>query len=605
MQLGRTHRAQVRFPIHFTAPDRSKTYIGETIDISSNGFSVQVRTEDPLPTIILAGLLPTEIAGDAILCKARVVWQGGLAGGTKRASYKITSIAQKSQERLAQIIQESVDALIEEVQSLPLFRASDRREAEALLHIARSRDIPGDTILYDADGKTGVGLIITLEGSLQSTGASPDAPPWGPGSVMGQWTDNAEPIPRGLRAITDVRILHLPGSLLPELEQNAPELAARLRGVLGHVPDPEASSLQRRARRRLRPNILNELQEIPTLPAIFNAVMDCIEDPDSTPRDLSQIIRKDQSLTTKILKTVNSALYGFSRRIASVDEAVVLLGMSQTANLATTAMLLNTLVDPSRPEKRPEAFWEHSLGSAYIAAAIGEYLRHGASSRRSGAAVGSVGHRSGQSGTLGGGADSAGSHGAEASAPQAPHDASATPRGKNPPRGRLSIPLDRLFTLAVVHDIGLVALYVKFPEHYDAVQKAVAEHGSFHRAELELLEIDHCQLGYRIAQAWRLPEPMPTVIAEHHLPQIWAEEMQDRTKLIELLREDPLVTLVSLADLMTRHCLIGVEQDATPPAIPEVFLEALGLSEEETGEVLEQGPLFKEKAELFFRGVTV
>ena len=104
MQLGRTHRAPMRFPIHFTAPDRSRTYIGETMDISSSGFSVQVKTDDPLPTIILAGILPSEIAGDAILCKARAVWQGGLAGGTKRASYKITSIARQSQERLDSVI---------------------------------------------------------------------------------------------------------------------------------------------------------------------------------------------------------------------------------------------------------------------------------------------------------------------------------------------------------------------------------------------------------------------------------------------------------------------------------------------------------------------
>ena len=94
MVLGRTHRAQLSFPIHFTAPDRSKTYIGETIDIASTGFSVQVQTDEPLPTTILAGILPSRVAGDAILCKARMVWQGGISQGLGRASYKIVSIAQ-------------------------------------------------------------------------------------------------------------------------------------------------------------------------------------------------------------------------------------------------------------------------------------------------------------------------------------------------------------------------------------------------------------------------------------------------------------------------------------------------------------------------------
>jgi fructose-1-phosphate kinase PfkB-like protein len=135
----------MRFPIHFTAPDKSRTYIGETTDISSNGFSVQVRTEDPLPTIIVAGILASEAAGDAILCKARVVWQGGLAGGIKKASYKLTSISQKSQERLDTLIQESVAGLVAELQRYPLFLRSSREELETLLHLARSRDLPADT----------------------------------------------------------------------------------------------------------------------------------------------------------------------------------------------------------------------------------------------------------------------------------------------------------------------------------------------------------------------------------------------------------------------------------------------------------------------------
>jgi HD-like signal output (HDOD) protein len=595
MQLGRTHRAQVRFPIHFTAPDRSKTYIGETIDISANGFSVQVRTEDPLPTIILAGLLPTDVAGDTILCKARVVWQGGLAGGTKRASYKITSIAQKSQERLDQIIQESVNGLVAELQDLPVFADAGRRELESLLHIARSRDVPADTVLYDALGKSGTGAIILLQGSAAQVDPARDDRVWAAGSIVGQWSDTSvAPTPPTLKTLMDVRMLHLPMPLLGELEQSAPDLAARVRGALGVVAQPDAEEGRTSRRRRLKPNILNELQEIPTLPVIFNAVMDCIEDPESTPRDLAHIIRKDQSLTTKILKTVNSALYGFSRRIASVDEAVVLLGMSQTASLATTAMLLNTLVDTKRPDRRPEAFWEHSLGSAYIAVAIGESLRRAQAAARQSVAV--------TTGRAAANAEQASSRPAPRPAPAA---AGTDGSGDAAPPTRLSIPLDRLFTLAVVHDIGLVALYVKFPEHFEAVQSAVSEYGTFHRAEMELLEVDHCQLGYRIAQAWRLPEPMPTVIAEHHLPQVWAEEMEDRAKLQELLREDPLVTLISLADLITRHSLIGVEQDARPPAIPEVFLDALGLTQEDAGEILAQCPLIKEKAELFFRGVTI
>lgn len=598
MQLGRTHRAQMRFPIHFSAPDRSRTYIGETADISSNGFSVQVRTDDPLPTIILAGILPTEIAGDSILCKARVVWQGGLAGGIKKASYKITSIARKSQERLDQLIQTSVIGLIAELQELPLFMDCSREDLEALLHLSRSRDLPPDTILYEDKPASAAGLFVVLEGEMISANPTGGPRVFGPGSVMGQWTDSAlPPEPESARTRTFVRFLHLPTTLTRKIRQEVPAIAPVLRNALGRSAPPHSPNVSGTQRRKMKLNVLKELQEIPTLPTVFNIVMDCIEDPEATARDLAQVIRKDQSLTAKILKTVNSALYSFPRRISSVNEAVVMLGMNQTASLAMTAMLLNTLVDPKRPQCRPEAFWEHSLGSAYIAQAIAECLKgKGAATRRRL----SAGVRAARGGALGE---------ADSSEPGAPPSDTRSSAASGAARGtsRTPVPIstDRLFTFAVIHDIGLIAMYVKFPEQFCTVRDALSQYGSFHRAELDLLEVDHCQLGYRIAQAWRLPEPIPTVIAEHHLPQIWADEIKEQDRLIELLREDPLVTLISLADLMTRHCAIGMEQDLQPPAIPEVFLKALGLTEEDAGEILSEGPLIKEKAETFFRGVTV
>ncbi len=590
MQLGRTHRAQMRFPIHFTAPDKSKTYIGETTDISSNGFSVQVRTEDPLPTIIVAGILASQAAGDAILCKARVVWQGGLAGGIKKASYKLTSISQKSQERLDTLIQESVAGLVAELQRYPLFSKSSREELETLLHLARSRDLPADTMLYEGEVPHGTGVYVILEGEVLPASPTGGTAVFGPGSIVGQWGEPAVVAePESARTQSAVRFLHLPTSLTQEFEQAAPALGRILRGAVGRPAELPEEDRQQPRRRKMKLNILKELQEIPTLPTIFNAVMDCYEDPEATPRDLAQIIKKDQSLTVKILRTVNSAVYGFSRRISSVDEAVVMLGMNQTANLAVTAMLLNTLSGgPSG--SRPEVFWEHALGSAYMAQAIGECLKGKGTVARRYASVGA--HRAGGAS---GAAEAGGSDSAQPASPGEP--------GRTLSQSGAVIPMDRLFTLAIVHDIGLVALYIKFPEHFAAVQEAIAESGSLHRAELELLEVNHCQLGYRMAQAWRLPEPMPTVIAEHHLPQIWADEMQDHERLLELLREDNLVTLISLADLMARHCGIGLQHDPQPPAIPGAMLEALGLTEADAGEILSEGPMLKEKAELFFAGL--
>jgi len=620
MVLGRSHRAQMSFPIHFTGPDHGKTYIGETIEISSTGFSVQVKTEHPLPPIILAGILPSRVAGDAILCKARVVWQGGILRGTGRASYKIISIAQKSQERLDQLIRRSLDELIDRLSVFPVFQECERADMEALLGLARTREICAGIPLYEAGRIEGTGVTILLDGSVEVAAGVKAPLTFGPGSVIGRWS---APEPTALdetaTAATDLRCLFLAVEILPELQRRIPAIAAVLYEALGQVPPRVPIHPAAHHRQLARLQLPRDLQEIPTLPSIFNAVMDCVESADATPRELAGILRMDQSLSAKILKTVNSALYSFPRRILSVHDAVELLGMQQTASLAITAMLLNTLVDDTDRDRRPEEFWEHSLGSAYFTQMIARRLMHAARAPAAAeagvlaaradraanpAAAGSAEWMSATAGN----ADPVEKTSAGAAGP-APAGAGGDVERRLPAAlvngrrtGRID-QLDRLFTYAILHDIGLLVLFLKFPDHFSMVRDAISQRGELHRAELDLLEIDHCQLGYRVAKAWHLPEPIPTIIAEHHLPQVWSRQLTDRDELIALLREEPVVSLISLADLLTRRVGIGVALDSEPPEIPEAMITALDLTAEDVAGWLAKGPAVREKTEHFFSGM--
>jgi len=594
MVHGHLHRAQMSFPVHFTAPDHSRTYIGETVDISSTGFSVQVKSDQPLPPIILAGILPSRVAGDAILCKARVVWQGGIVNGMGRASYKIISIAQKSQERLDQLIQKSLLELLDQLLEFPIFQECDRADLKTLLALARTRDATPGTVLYEAGKEDDSGTYIVLKGSI-GVSRPPAAPVvCGPGSVVGRWY-TPEPLmnEETAQVLSEARYLYVPLALLPEVQRRTPIIASVLYGALGQASPPVSPQPPTERRRPARVHLPHDLQEIPTLPTIFNSVMDCIESRDACPRDLAQILRKDQALSAKILKTINSAFYGFAGQITSVHEAVVLLGMRQTANLAVTAMLLNTLVDENDHSRRPEEFWEHSLGSAHFSQLIARQMLGLA--RISLTAPAMAASAGGGGATI---ADAPASNGGGGGGP------AVRPRcGLSGPRtGRID-DLDHLFTYAILHDIGLLVLYLKFPDQFSMVQDMIPQCGSLHRAELELLEIDHCQLGYRVAKAWRLPEPIPTIIAEHHLPQVWAQRLDDRHELLTLLQEEPAVTLISMADLLTRRAGIGIEMDLTPPEIPEALLESLGITPEHVEGWLAQGPAIREKAEQFFRGL--
>ena len=146
-------------------------------------------------------------------------------------------------------------------------------------------------------------------------------------------------------------------------------------------------------------------------------------------------------------------------------------------------------------------------------------------------------------------------------------------------------------------DVGLILMEQKFPEDFTRVREAIPQAGTFDRAERELLEIDHGQIGYRMAKAWRLPEPIPTVIASHHDPERWARTLTNRDELARRLREQPCLTIVTLADLLARRAEVGSEMDREPPDIDPAIPEALGLNAADLQAILAQAPAVRARCE--------
>lgn len=76
------------------------------------------------------------------------------------------------------------------------------------------------------------------------------------------------------------------------------------------------------------------------LPLITSTAMKALQmtkDPDISLRDLQQVISQDQALAAKILRIVNSAMYGMSREVSTVSHAVALLGMDTVRSVIMAA----------------------------------------------------------------------------------------------------------------------------------------------------------------------------------------------------------------------------------------------------------------------------
>ncbi|MCX8022137.1 MAG: HDOD domain-containing protein [Syntrophorhabdaceae bacterium] len=107
-----------------------------------------------------------------------------------------------------------------------------------------------------------------------------------------------------------------------------------------------------------------------TLPSILKKTLKVLENPRVSLSDIGDFIAKDPVLTTKVLKMVNSPIYGFPGRISSVSQAVILLGLNVVKGLLLGISVFELM------QKAMIGLWEHSLGCAVLSKIIAKRKSH-------------------------------------------------------------------------------------------------------------------------------------------------------------------------------------------------------------------------------------
>ena len=82
---------------------------------------------------------------------------------------------------------------------------------------------------------------------------------------------------------------------------------------------------------------INQIRNLPSLPDIYQKMVEELLAPQSSLRKVATIIEADAGLTATVLKIVNSAFYGLNQRVDSVAQAVSLLGVHLIKNITLTA----------------------------------------------------------------------------------------------------------------------------------------------------------------------------------------------------------------------------------------------------------------------------
>ena len=106
---------------------------------------------------------------------------------------------------------------------------------------------------------------------------------------------------------------------------------------------------------------LKEISHIATLPEVTLKIIELVEDPSSSAQDLHEVISNDPALCSRILKVVNSSFYGLPGQIASINRAIVMLGLNAVKNIAIAASLTKLFRGGElTPFFSAKELWDHS-----------------------------------------------------------------------------------------------------------------------------------------------------------------------------------------------------------------------------------------------------
>ena len=110
------------------------------------------------------------------------------------------------------------------------------------------------------------------------------------------------------------------------------------------------------------------------MPQVANLVIEKLSDPNTSTREINQLISKDQALSARVLRIANSPFFGHARTITRLTDAIVLMGFNSVRSLVLTSVFNDLFKSFGLIEK---LLWEHSLVCGAISQKIAKATRFG------------------------------------------------------------------------------------------------------------------------------------------------------------------------------------------------------------------------------------
>ncbi len=199
---------------------------------------------------------------------------------------------------------------------------------------------------------------------------------------------------------------------------------------------------------------------IPPRPQVVSQLFEEMSRDEPDLRRVAKFISADVGIAGAMLKTVNSAAFGLTRKATSIAQAVDLLGMRNVSGIATGLAIRHSISGAANAVL--DRFWDSAEKTAIISAHLARALRE--------------------------------------------------------------VPADEAYTLGLFHDCGIPLLMRQFPGYKETLARANRSvERSFTQTEEDDVGTHHAAVGYFLARSWQLSEPLSTAILRHHDIEAFAD----------------------------------------------------------------------------------
>lgn len=208
----------------------------------------------------------------------------------------------------------------------------------------------------------------------------------------------------------------------------------------------------------IREDLINRaktLRAMPTFHTIIEKLFTVLDDKDSSFHDVNAVIKYEQALTAKLISIANSAYYSRGIEIFSLQRAMTAIGLEEVKNIVMCILFVESMLKEFK--LRGETLlqlWKHSLYVACAAKLLAERT--------------------------------------------------------------MSEDSQKVFTIALLHDIGKIIFYTTSEKYEELVRDAQSAERPLSSVEQTVFGTDHEELGYLLSVKWRFPEEFSQVIRYHH-----------------------------------------------------------------------------------------